>query len=73
MLPPLNLSASSGASTDARGSTWGGMDNSGWSVNLGGSGTSYQSASATPTVAGMSGTLIWVAVALGAAWLLMRK
>ncbi|MES2482972.1 MAG: hypothetical protein V4609_13315 [Pseudomonadota bacterium] len=65
-LPPISVSASSGAdgTLSSSGSRYG-FDSSGWSVNLGGSGTALQSAGALP---------VWLVPALivGAAWLVLR-
>lgn len=71
MIPPLNLNMSNSASgrQDQSGAGWDLGNSGGWSVNVGGSGTAYQSASAT------GGGINWmhVAIAAGAVWFLMRR
>lgn len=68
---PLQLSASSSASSkgDQSGISWGGIGTGAWTLQLGGSGTAYQSAPASnPTDPG--NMLIMAAIALAAVWLL---
>ncbi len=66
---PFSASASSSASgrLDSTGNSWtmGGGD---WIVNLGGSGTTQQTASATDAAI----PWLWIAVAMGAAWFLKK-
>lgn len=58
-LPPLNLSASSGARTDSSG-FFGGVTSGDWNVNMGGA--SVQGGSITTAL-----------IVLGIAWLLLRR
>lgn len=78
-LPPLNLNATSSADSawDQRGSAssaFGGDFN----VNIGGSGQATQTASSLPSLpslslGGQGVSMIWIAVAVGVAWYILKK
>lgn len=65
-MPGMSASSSASAALNSNGSSWG-FDNSGWTVNVGGSGTAMQAAAG-----GSSVNWLLIAAAAGAAWFLFK-
>jgi hypothetical protein len=66
-LPPIQLSSSARSDWQQNGAQFAGSGNGDWVVNVAGSGTANQSASAT------SGINWWLIAAAGAAWYLLKR
>ena len=65
-LPPLQLSSSARSDWQQNGAQFSASGNGDWVVNVAGSGTANQSASA-------SGINWWLVAAVGAAWFLLKR